>query len=89
MFNVAHSDWKDNKYSESQWTEYLESKGAVFLPAADYRSGVHVDYNDGSACQYWSSSECYSNTAYRLHGWNGAEISDVNRDLGYSVRLVR
>ena len=89
MFNVAHSNWNNNVYSESQWAEYLESKGAVFLPAADYRSGVHVDYNNGSACQYWSSSEGNSFTAYRLHGWNGAEIDDVNRDMGYSVRLVR
>lgn len=90
MFNVRHSNWDDNKYSESQWAEKLESKGAVFLPAADFRTGVYVDYGNGSECLYWSSSECTSTTAYRLDGWQGeTEISDVNRNMGYSVRLVR
>ncbi len=75
-------------FSASEWSK-LEASGAVFLPAAGTRYGSHViyvqDYGD-----YWSATEDGSYGAYNLDFFsNGAGMDDVNRDSGYSVRLVQ
>ena len=86
MFNVAHSDWNDNVYSESQWAEYLEAKGAVFLPAAGYREGTNV-YAYGNDYYYWSCTEEGSSSAWYLSSNEGGMYPE--RYLGLGVRLVR
>ncbi len=75
-------------FTAEQWSK-LESAGAVFLPAADYRLGSGVDYvQDGG--YYWSATECDSNYANFLYFCLGkAYVSCLNRDCGLSVRLVK
>ena len=43
--------FSDNTYTEEQWQK-MEDAGAVFLPAAGYRTG-----DDGSYGTYWSSTQ--------------------------------
>jgi hypothetical protein len=57
---TAHYD--SNVISENDWNNFLESKGAVFIPAAGTRSGATVSYS-GSNGMYWSSSVRYSDTS--------------------------
>ena len=48
------SNWSINIYNAQSW-EKLEAAGAVFLPAAGYRSGTSV-YALGTDGEYWSST---------------------------------
>ena len=53
-FNSGISDYEQNAYSATEWVK-MERNGAVFLPAAGYRSDtVARDWN--SQGEYWSSS---------------------------------
>ena len=63
----------------------MEAAGAVFLPAAGYRSGTSVS-NVGSYAFYWSSSY-YGSTAASAFMFYGG-VMNV-RNMGFSVRLVR
>ena len=77
-------------FSADQWSK-LESAGAVFLPAAGFRSS-HVN-----AVQYlgyyWSATEFTGNYAGSLDFYSGeARMSNFDRYgrfYGYSVRLVK
>lgn len=77
-------------YTKEEWVE-LEKKGAVFLPAAGYRNPqgdfIHnVRYNG----YYWTASEEGDLYAWRLDfGSKNYLISNTNRCIGRSVRLVR
>lgn len=75
-------------FSADQWSK-LESAGAVFLPAAGYRSSssvFNVQYNG----PYWSATESSSVSAYYLYFYSGkALMNNITRDLGLSVRLVK
>lgn len=76
-----------------KWKE-LVFKGAVLLPAANYRNGDQlclVDSNTPSCC-YWTATAKGSTSAYCLDVNSNSillnESSAANRSLGYSVRLV-
>ena len=81
-----------NKYTMSEWQQ-MEAAGAVFLPAAGYRSYSNVN-NFGEEGRYWSSSARndldYPMSLYLSfisHSCTSAGTS--NRGSGHAVRLVR
>lgn len=98
-YEDSNCDWNDysndghfadNTYSVEQWSK-MESAGAVFLPAAGYRSGTYVG-SVGWRCFYWSST-LYDDERYAfilhitmcyLSPQDGAW-----RFEGQSVRLVK
>ena len=75
-------------FTADQWSK-LEAAGAVFLPAAAWRCGSNVRFeNEGN---YWSATEYNSYSAYDF-GFRShvAEDMDYNsRFCGQSVRLVK
>lgn len=82
----------DNTYSSEQWS-VMEQNGAVFLPAAGYRTpGTGVILYVGSDGHYWSSpSHDYPNSDTYLQ-FNSNELYPTifsRRDIGLSVRLVK
>ena len=75
-------------FTAEQWSK-LESAGAVFLPAAGYRSGSSVGFVQVYG-HYWSTTEDGSYDAYYLIFISDeARMRDYNRFYGRSVRLVR
>ncbi len=78
-------------FTEAEWTA-LQTKGAVFLPAAGYRSNTAVS-DAGVGGNYWSSnisSFSYYDRAYYLLFYSSylwPEIFGYRRH-GFSVRLV-
>lgn len=86
--NSYTSDYTGNSYNTTQWSS-MESAGAVFLPAAGYRSGTSINYV-GSIGYYWSSTASSASNAYFVYfnSSNGDPSSDYNRYYGRSVRLV-
>lgn len=85
--NVADADFSVNIVSLTAWLD-MESHGAVFLPAAGFRSGKSV-YDVGVKGDYWTSSLSeydislsFSFTRFRLN------IKELHPDYGQSVRLV-
>lgn len=86
-FTSGNSSWA-NVYGGDQWAQ-MEANGAVFLPAAGYRSGN--SYDVGSSGYYWSSSYYNSNYAYSVYFNSGNLYPQIfnNRSYGFSVRLVR
>ena len=89
-----HIEWGVDYYAAYQtftaaeWSK-LEDSGAVFLPAAGYRSGSNVsDVQDYG--YYWSASEGnIYNTYYLVFYSNGSFVGQYSRTNGYSVRLVK
>ncbi len=83
------TSWSANIYSAENWS-YMESAGAVFLPAAGYRSGDSV-YDAGTYSYYWSSTAFDENIAYDVNfNSDGLNAHDGDgRCCGHSVRLVR
>lgn len=83
--------WNTNTPSASAWTA-MEAAGAVFLPAAGYRSGTEVYYLGNDDRGYYWSSTSYSE--YGAH-WVEFDKNDRYSDYGsysftgHSVRLVR
>ncbi len=72
-------------------TADLETYGAVFLPAAGYRSGTFV-FDAGSLGNYWSGTPDEGNEglAYYLDFDSGSvNVFSGGRGCGCSVRLVR
>ena len=72
-----------------QWQQ-LEQAGAVFLPAAGFRSGTSVSdvQNDGS---YWSSTAYLTDIAYYVY-FRSDKLNpqdDFDRNYGRAVRLVQ
>ena len=80
----ANDHISDNTYTASQWQK-MEDAGAVFLPAAGYRTG-----DDGSYGTYWSSTQDGSDRTYKLyfHASRLGPQYGSYRYLGRSVRLV-
>ncbi len=89
--NTYNADYTHNSYDATAWGK-MESAGAVFLPAAGFRSGVTVN-NAGLSGDYWSSSSISDvpQSAYRV--WLSSTILDPRyyslRNNGSSVRLVK
>jgi hypothetical protein len=85
-FTSGNSDWI-NVYSAEQWA-LMEANGAVFLPAAGYRSRVWVDAVGRSG--YYCSASSTGSAAYCV-GFRSSELNpnrDSPRCSGQSVRLV-
>ena len=89
-----HNDWCTECYGNYQtisaleWSK-LETSGAVFLPAAGYRTGSDV-YGVQGYGSYWSATEGGSGSAGSLDfNSAGAYVGYDNRYYGQSVRLVQ
>ena len=77
----------------------MEANGAVFLPAAGYRTNnsdkecIKLDYYTGNYenCYYWTSTSSSSTSAYRMviGNWSPSHNNGGYRYLGCAVRLVR
>ena len=75
-------------FTAAEWSK-LEAVGAVFLPAAGYRLGSRVRYEQNDGC-YWSATEYDSYIAYCLFFYSSrVGMAFDGRDYGYSVRLVK
>lgn len=77
-----------NSLTLQQWQK-LESKGAVFLPAAGYRGSKRKSINKLGS--YWTSTSDASNTAYKLSFEEDVLMTrpPFYRNYHYSVRLVK
>ena len=84
-----NTSWNANTYSAEDWTK-MEAHGAVFLPAAGFRSGTVV-YDVGSDGGYWSSTAGNAYYAYRLYFSSSLVYPafSTSRCFGFSVRLVQ
>ncbi len=86
--NTLEASYTTNSITLANWTNYLESHGAVFLPAAGFRSGITI----GDVVEngyYWSSSPNGSNFIYCLFfGSNYLSVGYFSPYFGFSVRLV-
>ena len=88
-YDSSNSHWSDNTYTLSDWQK-MEDAGAVFLPAAGYRSGQGVG-NVQNGGHYWASAAYNSDNAYYLYFY-GPSLYPQNysvRRVGFSVRLVQ
>lgn len=90
--NNSTASFSSNTISASQWNS-LEQHGAVFLPAAGRRDGSSIDIFWG---YYWTSSVSnggfYIGEVYSFYfEVTGLRLGycALNRDDGYSVRLVQ
>jgi len=87
--NNTGAAFTSNSISASDWTNRIEANGAVFLPAAGYRSGADV-YNVGSNGGYWSASYYDSNARGVGFDYGGLYLDGwACRYSGHSVRLVQ
>ena len=90
--NKGAVNFSANIINSDNWTKSLEAHGAVFLPAAGYRSSDKV-LDKGTKGFYWSSSSVSDDNtkAYCLKfGTDNLQAqSSDNRVNGYSVRLVK
>ena len=89
-FITGISGW-NNEYNIAQW-EQMEWNGAVFLPAAGYRTGVECLLSNADG-NYWSSTSSPDNAgiAFSMTFRSNNFVTDQywNRHYGCSVRLVR
>ncbi len=89
-WTAGNSAWANN-INDDLWT-ILEKHGAVFLPAAGYRTGVTMN-NIGSIGYYWTSTQQYtgwgSASSLQIHSNNVYLSPQDNRNYGYSVRPVQ
>ena len=88
-YNNNGDNFSHNTYTTAQWAT-MEAAGAVFLPAAGYRSGSDV-YFIGSDGNYWSATPNDTGDAYSLNFGLykfGPQVHG-SRIIGLSVRLAR
>ena len=86
--NESGASFTVNEITATEWGA-MESNGAVFLPAAGFRSGASV-YYVGSDGYYWSASYNYSFTTYTVDFSDSYLYTDDDyRSRGRSVRLAR
>ena len=87
--NTATADYTTNTINSSQWST-LEQHGAVFLPAAGYRTNGTSLYNPGYIGFYWSASKDRSDTACNVKFIDSNLLLDgfSHHNIGNSVRLV-
>ena len=92
--NSSGANFTSSTITAADWTNTLEANGAVFLPAAGYRSGSLVGVAANNNGFYWSASYYDSKQAYNLY-FNTSNLytdnntTNTNRYYGVSVRLVR
>lgn len=85
-------EFEYNVITADDWVNVLEAHGAVFLPAAGYRSGT-TPFNVGYWGTYWSSTHKGDDSAYYLlfdsRYLQTFYYTYASRSDGQSVRLVR
>ena len=90
-FNSGDGPFANNRYTADAW-ERMEAAGAVFLPAAGYRSGNDIR-EVAEEGHYWSATPHATDQrfAYKLKFTNtGLDMNvKAGRVTGYSVRLVQ
>ena len=88
--NSSGEAFTSNSINATDWTNVLEASGAVFLPAAGYRSGTSLSYV-GSRGNYWMDNYVDANNVRYLYFDSGNVLttSYYLRYEGRSVRLVR
>ena len=76
-------------YTAQQWST-MQDNGAVFLPAAGYRSSAEMK-NVGERGDYWSSTLVDADNAYNFSfsKYSLTPKTDRSRNGGLSVRLVQ
>jgi hypothetical protein len=88
--NSGGASYSSNTITASQW-DNLEQHGAVFLPAAGYRSGTDVNHV-GSGGRYWSAAYYGITGGYACNVYfDDTYFNPMNYDGrggGQSVRLV-
>ncbi len=86
--NQNDASYDSNVIGMSQWN-ILEDEGAVFLPAAGWRSGHYLNMTRGYG-DYWSASYYSIHNAYAVFFSDFDLITsyDDNRSSGCSIRLV-
>ena len=91
---IMPDGWEGTLTATTDYTTWqsLESSGAVFLPAAGFRSGTGMN-SVGSYGDYWSSSpsESGKGSAHGMsfHSGNVGSYVGGDRSYGFAVRLVR
>ena len=87
--NEVEAPYNSNTFALYEWN-IIESYGAVFLPAAGWRTGSSLSYGGESGC-YWSSTHGSTSTACSIYFENSSFNFDGDsyRGMGYSVRLVQ
>ena len=81
--NTPGAEFSSNNITADIWVNHLESEGAVFLPAAGYRSNTTV-YELGVRGNYWSKSKSIA----LISNASVYSVSGSNYSWGNSVRLV-
>lgn len=84
------ANFTSNIIEVNTWENSLEAHGAVFLPAAGYRSENSVSYVNHYG-EYWSATYGDSSSAYYVHIGHSdftPQSSNYERYHGFSVRLV-
>lgn len=94
------SGWNTNIIDASSWASGYEAYGAVFLPAAGYRTGTEMLYDPSSDHDYNKRGYYWSSRSYEYGGNYGGHYVlfdntgfysqyDSDGHVGKSVRLVR
>ena len=92
--NDKQASFSSNTISSIDWTEVLEPKGAVFLPASGIRKGTNVE-SLGENGLYWSTTYGTSGQARGLSfsdsymNISNSYSTETSRGNGASVRLVQ
>lgn len=83
---------------KSEWVDFYESNGAVFLPAAGTRGDNRVNALEEDGC-YWSGTDAHGNIFHHDEGEDALNLFFDHNSLktadkssisnGFSVRLVR
>ncbi len=87
-WNYQASDWTTNLYDSIAWNK-MEDAGAIFLPAAGYRTSSGGSF--GSNGYYWSASYIDKSASYVIYFDSNTLTVRSRRDRSnrYSVRLVQ
>ena len=88
---IETNNWTHNSYTLAGWAR-MEAAGAIFLPAAGYRSSGTNVYHVGYTGVYWSSSPYYDgHSAYKVEFQSHRMdyYTSLNRHYVFSVRPVR
>lgn len=86
----SYADYSGNAISQSDWTTKFEANGAVFMPAAGFRSGMDV-YRVGNLGAYWSAVVwMYDNNCAGAVIFDDSHLEESGNfcHFGLSVRLA-
>ncbi len=87
-FSPRAADYTTNAYDAAAWAK-MEEAGALFLPAAGYRSGITIGAV-GEQAIYWSVTSASANQASSVYFAANKMMTSYSaaRSYGASVRLV-